>query len=147
LARFFMVCPRDPCLHDRLSVLTALLVRFILGMLVVLFFKCMASLFNPINRRDEGIKWGLVAYTVITFSLATVCTAMNLHIESTSFIDNRGFPGVDSGAYPGPMGYLGSIFYKAINVIPNAAFCSNNWLADGLLVSSLFDAVVTHTRG
>ena len=114
---------------------------FILGFLISLFFKCMTALLNPVNRRGEGIKWGLVSYTVVMFSVVTVYTAMNLHMVSISFIDNREFPGAMGDVHPGPYGYFVSIYYKAISVVPNAAFCLNNWLADGLLVSLLFDAV------
>ena len=131
-----MVRMRDPHLHFHLSVLTTLFVRFVLGMLIVLFFKCMTALFNPVNRRDEGIKWGFVSYTVIMFSLATVYTATKDHILSICYIDNRNFP--DGG----PWGYHESMSYSAIFVISRAAFNLNNWSADGLLVSFLFDVVV-----
>lgn len=114
-------------------------------MLIVLFFKCMTALLNPIYRRGESIKWALVSYTVVMFSLATVVTAMNLHIESISHIDNRNFPGATDEEYPGPSGYINSIYLKAINVVPNVAFVGSGWLADGFLVSSLFGVVpVTH---
>ena len=109
-------------------------------MLTVLFFKCMAALLKPLNRRGERVKWGLVSYTIAMFTFVTVYTAMNLHILSISFIDNREFPGAGGDVHPGPYGYFISIYYKAISVVPNAAFCLNNWLADGLLVSPLFDA-------
>ena len=105
----------------------------------MLFFKSMNALLSPVHRRGERIKWGLVSYTVVMFSLATVNIAMNLHIESISFIDNREFPGVEGVFPPGPNGYLKSVYFKAINVVPNAAFGLNNWLADGLLVSSSFE--------
>ena len=101
----------------------------------------MAALFNPVYRRGEGVKWGLVSYVVAMFSLATVYTAMIIHILSISYIDNRNFPG-DDESYTGPYGYLYALTYKAINVTPRVAFRLNNWLADGLLVSFLFDAVV-----
>ena len=99
----------------------------------MLFFKCMSALFNPIYRRGEGINWGLVSFTVVMFSLATVCTTMNLDINSISYIDNREYPG-GGGTAPGPLGYIATVFYKAINIVPNTAFVLNNWLADGLLV-------------
>ena len=130
-----MVHPRDPQLHVTLSTLTTSFVLFILGMLIVLFFKCMSALFNPIYRRGEGIKWGLVTYTVIMFSLATVYTATKAHILSICYIDNRNFP-------DGPWRYHEAMSYKAIFVIARAAFNLNNWSADGLLVSSLFTAAV-----
>jgi len=97
-ARFSTVPAGDPCKHIPLSVLTASFVRFILGMLVVLFFKCMTALFNPIHHRGEGIKWGLASYTVIMFLLVTIYTGTTLHKLSVSYIDNRNFP-------DGPYGY------------------------------------------
>ena len=103
----------------------------------MLFFECMAALFNPNHRRGEGIKWGLVSYTVVMFSLVTVLIAMNLDIQSISFIDNREFPGFDGGQLPGPYGYQWVIGTEAIGVIPTVAFPLTNWMADGLLVRSL----------
>ena len=100
----------------------------------MLFFKCIIALLSPVYRRGGGIKWGLVCYTAAMFSLATVHTAMNLHLQSISYIDNREFPAVGE-ADPGPIGYFESLYSDAINVIANVAFCLSNWLTDGLLVS------------
>jgi len=113
-------------------------VRFTLGMLIVLFFNCMAALFSPAHRRGEGIKWGLVIYTVIMFSLVTVYTATKDYILSLCYIDNREFPDY------GPWGYHETHAYSAIFIIARAAFNLNNWLADGLLVSSSFTALAAH---
>ena len=110
-------------------------------MLIVLFFKCMTALLNPVHRGGEGIRWGLVSYTAVMFSLATVNIAMNFHIQSISYIDDRDFPGVEGELPPGPYGYSESIYLDAVNIVPNAAFSLNNWLADGFLVSSSFDGV------
>ena len=118
-------------------------VRFILGVLIVLFFKCITALLNPVYRRGGSIKWGLVLYSVVMFSLATVFTAMNLDIESISYIDNRNFPGASGVEHPGPLGYFDSIYFKAINIVPNVAYVVSNWLADGFLVSSLFGSAFT----
>ena len=131
-----MLYGTDP-LRVRLFVLASF-VRVILGMLVVLFFKCMTALLGPVYRKGEGIKWGLVSYTVIMFSLATLLTGMDINILSIAHIDNRNFPGVKGKYPPGPYGYFMSIYYKPINLIPTTAFVLVNWLADGLLVSSIF---------
>ena len=139
-----MVCARDPRPQVHLSVLTSS-VRSVTGTLIVLFFKCMTALFNPVYRRGEAVKWGLVSFTVVMFSLATVHTAMDLNLLSTSYIDNRDFPGVEGVSYPGPYGYMESIYFKAINIISNATFPLNNWLADGLLVSHSFYSVFTRS--
>jgi len=111
---------------------------FFLGSLIVLFFNCMAALFSPAYRRGEGVKWGLVIYTVVMFSLVTVYTATKGHILSICYIDNRGFPD------DGPWGYHEANAYSAIWIIARAAFNLNNWMADGLLVSSSFDAATAH---
>jgi len=134
-----MVHARDPRLDVHHSALTALPV-FILGMLIVLFSKCMTALSSPAYRRGEGIKWGLVSYTVVMFSLATGLTAMNIHLQSISNVDNREFPGVEGALLPGPTGYFQSIYFKAINVTSNTAYLLNNWLADGFLVGFRFAA-------
>ena len=97
----------------------------------MLFFQCMAALLNPIHRRGEGIKWWLVSHTVAMFLFATVYTALNLHIQSISFIDH--------GGGLGPLHYQYDIRETTLTLIPNIMFNLNNWLADGLLVSSLPD--------
>jgi len=126
-----------PLPYTRLSMLTSI-VRFILGVLIVLFFQCMAALLNPIHRRGERIRWWLVFHTVAMFSLVTVHTAMNLHIQSNSFIDNRKLVG-----FSGPLAYQSDVRQTALGLVPNVMFNLNNWLADGLLVSSVFDAAPT----
>ena len=111
---------------------------FFLGVLIVLFFQCMATLLSPAHRRGEGIKWGLVTYTVVMFSFVTVYTAMNLHIQSLAFIDNRSFTYL--GVPFGPLGWQSTIRRTVIGMFPTVMFVLNYWLADGLLVGSLFDA-------
>jgi len=141
LARFSMVCTRHLRQHPRLTALI-LFVLFILGMLVVLFFQCMTALLNPVNRA-RGIKWGLVSYTVAMFSFATAFTGLQLDIRSTSFIDNREFPGVKGLLPPGPSGYQLSIWSGGITIAATPTFLLNYWLADGLLVGSVFCAFLT----
>lgn len=130
-------------LRVHLFVLTSF-VRLVLGMLVVLFFKCMAALFNPAYRKGEGIRWGLVSFTVLMFSLETVVTSMSLNNLSISYIDNREFPGVERVPSPGPLAYQVTHYFHVTNVIPNFFAVLNSWLADGLLVSSLFGAAFLH---
>ena len=108
------------------------------GIVVVLFFQCIGTLLDPVNQTRGGIKWGLVAYTTVMFSFVTIYTATSLDIQSISYIDNRGSSGGDG---PGPLGYQTLIFPRAINIVPNAMFLLNNWLADGLLVSSMSNSV------
>jgi hypothetical protein len=144
--RCSMVRERHPSLRVRLSMLSPL-IRFISGILVVLFFQCMIVLFNPANRRREGTKWGLVSYTVIMFLFATVLTAMGLNLGSISFIDNREYPGVEGegGVAPGPLGYQVLIHPTALSVVPSVMFLLNYWLADGLLVSSLTNSALARS--
>ena len=137
-ASFYTVHPRDPRPLVCPSVLTTLFVRFTPGILIILFSNCMTALFNPVHRRGEGIKWGLVSYTVVMFSLVTVYTATKGHIFSISYIDNRGFP-------RGPWGYQADTYLTAIPIVSRAAFNLNNWSADGLLVRPSFDTVVIHS--
>ena len=118
-------------------------VRLILGMIIVLFFKCMTALFDPDNRRGDRVKWWLVSYTAIMFSAVTVQTGMNLDILSISYIDDREFPGINGVLPPGPWGYQVVISPTALSVIPSAMLTLCNWLADGLLVSSFFGTAFT----
>lgn len=106
------------------------------GIVVVLFFQCLVTLFNPANRTRAGIKWGLVAYTTAMFTFVTIYTAMILDFLSIFYIDNRNFHGLD-GAPAGPLGYQSHLYSKAIGIIPDVMFYLNIWLADGLLVSSV----------
>ena len=100
----------------------------------------MVALFNPVNCRRDGTKWGLVSYTVAMFSFATVLTGMTLHIKSISYIDNREFPGVHGVLPPGPHGYQLFIRPTVLSIIPGFFPLLNYWLADGLLVSSSLDS-------
>ena len=109
-------------------------VRVILGIVVIVFFKSMAALFDPDHRRGETVKWGIVSYTVAMFSLVTVGTAAQFGVQSISYIDNREYRG-------GPLGYQLVIYSEAIDVIQNITFSLSVWLADGFLVSRLLDAV------
>jgi len=106
----------------------------------VVFFQCMAALFSPANRKREGVKWGLVSYTVLMFSFVTVLGGTGLHVESVSYIDNRGFPGGE-GVPPGPPGYR--LSRRSGGTVVAIMFFFNNWLADSLLVSPSFVAVFT----
>ena len=128
-----MVCPTH-LNRTHLSILIPF-VRAIPGMVIILFFKCMAALFDSAHRRGERIKWGLVSYTVVVFSFVTVLNAMDLNIFSISYIDNREFPGAKEVGSPGPFGYQLSLA-PALNVIPIVMFALCNWLAGGLLVGS-----------
>jgi len=136
-----MVRARDPSLGVRLSVFTVLSVCVILGMLIILFFKCMTALLGSAHRRGERIKWGLVSYTMITFLLATTYTGMILHEISISYIDNRNFP--DNGPY----GYQALISRTVVGFVRRTTFRLDNWLADGLLVGNLLDVVVIRPGG
>jgi len=98
----------------------------------------MAALLNPIHRKTEGTKWGLVAYTVATLSFVTVYIAISLNTQSAAFIDNREFTDLD-GVLLGPLGYRSANRPTVLGSIPSILFLLNNQLADGLLVSILFD--------
>jgi len=74
-----------------------------------------------------------VSYTTAMFLFATVYTAMNLNMQSISFIDNRKFLGL-GGPSLGPLGYQAFARSELFNLTPNLMFLLNCWLADGLLV-------------
>jgi len=138
-----MVRTRHPYPHIHLSVLNSF-VRLILGTLIVVFFQCMVALLNPVTRRGEGIKWGLVSHTAIMFWCATITTGVNQHLISNSFIDNREFPGFGGALPPGPVGYLLIARPAALSIIPNLASLVSYWLADSILVGRVFNPVPTH---
>ena len=110
----------------------------------MLVFKCVAALLDPVNRKGERIKWGLVFYTVAMLSIVTTQIAIDLHIQSIAYIDNREFPGIEAQVPPGPIGYQILISPKALPTLSRVTFFLNAWLADGLLVSSLLDVAFTH---
>lgn len=95
----------------------------------------MNALLDPINRRTGSNKLGLIVHTAAMFVIVTINHATNLHPQSASFIDNRDFP-------PGPIVYLLSTSTTGISVVSNVAFSLNQWLADGLLVSSIPNPVI-----
>ena len=129
-ARLFMVHLRRSGSHTR-PPLRAHFLPLAPRILIVLSFQCMAALFNPVHRRWNGIRWGVVSYTAVMFSAMTVQTTMNLQILSICYIDNRKFLG--KGALgPGPYGYFMSIYTEALNdVIPNVMFPLSNRSSDG----------------
>ena len=100
----------------------------------MLFSRCVATLFNPIHRRERGVKWGLVSYAVVMFSTATILTGIGFNDQSNSYIDNREFPGVRDALPPGPLGYQSFTFSDTLPVVASFMFFLNGWLADGLLV-------------
>ena len=103
----------------------------------------MGALFNPINRRGERTKWGLVSYTVLMFLVATGEAAMAFDFQSISYLDNREFSGIEGVMSPGPLGYQSFIFSDVPTTVANSMFLLNGWLTDGLLVI-LFICEVTH---
>ena len=116
--------------------------RFIIiGITIVMFFQRLGAIFSSTNRARAGTNWGFFAYCMATFSFVTIYTAMNLNLQSISYIDNRGFLGNDQ-APPGPLGYQWLIHNSGLSIVPNFMFMLNNWLADGLLVSSSSTLVV-----
>ena len=143
IASVFYGTREVPHLPVHLSMLTPF-VWFISGVAIVLSFKCLAALFNPIYRRGEPIKWGLVSFTMAMFSIATIGTTMNLNVLSISYIDNREYSGVEGVIPPGPIGYRWLISPNALTIVPNIMFFLTNWLGDGLLVGSLFGATPAH---
>ena len=96
----------------------------------------MIALLNPANRVKGSIKWGLVIHTVAMFLVLTLSSALDLEIKSILYINDREFPGSDE-FLPGPLGYYDVIAVRPINTAVNAMFPLNQWLADGLLVSSI----------
>ena len=85
------------------------------------------------NHTKRGVRWALVAHTVAMFFFLMVAIAMGFNLQSISFIDNREFNDPTS---PGPLGYKSHV-HSITRSIPNCTFQLNQWLADGLLASSV----------
>ena len=75
------------------------------------------------------------------FTVVTIYTAINLHIQSISYIENRDFPGTDK-LPPKPLGYQSFIYFEPIYVVTNVMFVLNNWLADAMMVSSMEKSIL-----
>jgi len=110
----------------------------------MVFFQCMASLLDPVKRKWEGVKWGLIFYTMVMFSCATIVIGTANNIASVSFIDNRGFPGVEGVSPPGPLGYQRTICSGVAGIAPIFVSSLSYWLADGLLVGHFFGPAPIH---
>lgn len=104
----------------------------ILGGVVLLFFRCMSALLDPVNRTRGSIKWLLIVHTVAIFLFVTVFTVINLNVLSVSYVDNRETHGGPEP--PGPLGYQYSTYSTISGVVSTIMFLLNNLLADGLLV-------------
>ena len=127
-----------PCLF----MLTLFVLYIILGFVIVLFFRCMGAMLDPANRTRGGIKWGLVAHTVVMFSLVTTFTAIELNSQFLAYVDNRRVLDELDALYYSGFPVLGQPTYferHTDDLTLNTLFVSNNWLADGLLVSFLFN--------
>ena len=90
----------------------------------------MATLFNPVHSRGEGIKWGLVSYTMVVFLLVTMFTAMSLNDQLVEYMRLDGDLNNDSGL-------------EVLPPILTLMFLLGYWLAAGFLVSSSFGAPFT----
>jgi hypothetical protein len=99
----------------------------------------MGALLGPTNRKRKAgsIKWGLVALTTAMFLSSTVALAINLDALSFEYINYREGPLL---LLPGSLGYTFS--QGALSIILTCMISLNQWLADGLLVSSVSKSVV-----
>ena len=119
-----------------------------LGIVVALFFQCMATLLSPADRSGEGIRWARVVHIVALFLFLTIPFGIGFYRLSIEYINNREFPGNDIFS-PGPTGYNDLLQLNAGTTFANAMFPLNQWLADGLLVSPILSslAALVHNVG
>ena len=119
----------------------------ILGILIILFFRCMGAM---LNRTRGDIRWGLVALTAAMFSFATITLTSYLNTLSISYSRDLNFPvppGPQPGSNnppiaqpgppgppPGPLGFQVFICRMPFSIIAYILLPVNQWLADGLLV-------------
>ena len=114
-----------------------------LGILIILFFRCMGAM---LNRTRGDIRWGLVALTAAMFSFTTISLVSYLNTLSISYSHDPNFPRPPGapGPQPGPNGppgpppgHLGfQVFICSMpcSIIAYIMLPLNQWLADGLLV-------------
>ena len=105
------------------------------GIVIILFFQCMGTLLDHVIRTRGGIKWGLLAYTVAVFSFVTIFTVTALNVQLVSYVEFREVP-------DGPLFYHPTATEEWLAVMPEVVFSLNQWLADGLLVSSALNSAV-----
>ena len=96
-----------------------------------------ASLYNPMTHGDlyplYNVVWPHDPWGFVT--IAVPMTHGEKVAEGAQFLGNDQAP-------PGPLGYQWLIHNSGLSIIPNLMFMLNNWLADGLLVSSSSTLVV-----
>lgn len=112
----------------------------ILGIALILFFRCMSILLDPDNRARGGGKWPLVVHTVTIFLIDTAYTIINLLILSVSYVDKREIQGSSLDS-PGPFGYLHLTYSRPSGLVSTTAFLLNNLLVDGFLVRPVFNSL------
>ena len=109
---------------------------------MALFFQCMATLLSPANPIRKPTRWALAAHTVALFLFFTIPLGINFDYLSMDYINNREFPGNDEFP-PGPVGYGNLLSPGATTTVLDAMFPLNQWLADGLLVSTILNLVTS----
>lgn len=132
LARFSMVCTRYLHLLVRLTTQIPP-VPLILGMLIVLFFQCVAALLNP-EPCGRGYQVGTRILHCGHVLVRDRTQRNTANSRSSSYIDNREFRGVEGFLPPGPFGYLLFTWSRATTIATSPMFLLNYWLADGFLV-------------
>ena len=93
----------------------------------------MAVLLDPVHRRGEGIRWGLVSHTVVLSSFVTIFTVMNLNDRLVEYMRLDPFLSKDIG-------------FEVPPSVLTLIFLLNYWLAAGFLVGSLFGPPVHSLR-
>jgi hypothetical protein len=96
----------------------------------------MSALLSPTNPIKRGVKWALVAHTVLMFAFLTTPYGVGLNWFSAEYIDNRSFPGNDEYP-PGPLGCNDALPASTATAVFVVMFPLNQWLADGLLVCAI----------
>lgn len=84
----------------------------------------------------RSAKWGLLAQTVTLFLVLTIHISVDQYAALLELIENRNFPGTET-LPPGPIGYDATHSSLTPFAIYIVMFPLNQWLSDGLLVSSV----------
>ena len=83
------------------------------------------------------MRW-LAAHTVALFSVATTGFVIGFFFFSVAYINARDFSGVDD-LPSGPTGYMMLPKFIVVASISDSTIQVNQWLVDGLLVSSMLN--------
>ena len=92
------------------------------------------------DRQSGGHRYFLMAYSTVLCSTNMIIWVISSHGTRLAWIDYRNFPG-------GPIGFFESSYLTNIDIVAGVALVLGNILADALLVSKHFVALIRPSHG